>query len=158
MKKAIIVGLMLIGIGMGIGMGNGWAASSEHDHGHIMGKMIRHTTVDGYGFMYHLLNSDERNTAMKGMEGMEMPGMSNSPDITNHLVVYITDSSGKPASGKIGFWINGPDGNEQKTLTMGMHNGYGADVIFKAKGEYRVRTKAVIDGKTLNDEFTYEVK
>ena len=154
MKKAIVVGLMLIGMGMG----NVWAASSEHDHGHTMGKMVRHTTVDGYGFMYHLLTLEERKTAMKGMEGMEMPGMSNSPDITNHLVVYITDSSGRPAAGKIGFWITGPDGREQKSLTMGMHNGYGADVIFKAKGDYRVKTKAVIDGKTLNDEFTYEVK
>ena len=155
MKKLTVTVL----ISMVLGIGAAWAASSGHDHGHAaMGKMLRHTTVDGYGFMYHLLNMDERNSAMKGMEGMEMPGMSNSPDITNHLVVYVTNPGGKPASGKIGFWITGPDGKEQKTLTMGMHNGYGADVIFKEKGIYHVKTKAVIDGKTLNDEFTYEVK
>jgi hypothetical protein len=54
--------------------------------------------------------------------------------------------------------ITGPDGKEQKTLTMGMHDGYGADVSFKEKGIYKIKTKAVIDGKTLMDEFSYEIK
>jgi hypothetical protein len=95
---------------------------------------------------------------MKGMEEMEMPGMSKSPDITNHLMVYITDPGGKPVSGKIGFLITGPDGKEQKTLTMGMNKGYGADVSFKEKGIYKIKTKAVIGEKTLLDEFSYENK
>jgi len=61
-------------------------------------------------------------------------------------------------SGKIGFNITNPDGTVFKTLTMGLPGGYGADVIFKAKGIYKIQMKAVIDGKTINDEITYEVK
>jgi hypothetical protein len=41
---------------------------------------------------------------------------------------------------------------------MGMHDSYGADVSFKEKGTYKIKTKAVIGGKTLLDEFSYEVK
>jgi hypothetical protein len=150
MKKTILILVM----SMFLGMSPVFAASS----GHVMGRMLHQSTVDGYGFMYHILNMAERNDMMKGMEGMEMPGMSKSPDITNHLMVYITDPRGKFVSGKVGFLITGPDGKEQKTLTMGMHDGYGADVSFKEKGVYKIKTKAVIDEKTLMDEFSYEVK
>jgi hypothetical protein len=73
-------------------------------------------------------------------------------------MVYITDPGGKPVSGKIGFLITSPDGKEQKTLTMGMHEGYGADVSFKEKGVYKIKTKVVIGEKTLLDEFSYEIK
>jgi len=151
MKKAILIGVM----SMVFGLGSVLAAFAA---GHAMGQMLRQSTVDGYGFMYHVLDVTERNAMMKGMEGMEMPGMSKSPDITNHLVVYITDPGGKSVSGEIGFMITGPDGKEQKTLTMGMNNGYGADVSFKEKGIYKIKTKAKIAGKTLLDEFSYEVK
>lgn len=154
MKKTILIVLMLTFLGIG----PVFAASSGHGHGHAMGKMIHHGMVDGYGFMYHALDMAERKVMMRGMEGMEMAGMSNSPDITNHLMVFITDPGGKPVSGKIGFLITGPDGKEQKTLTMGMHDGYGADVIFKEKGIYKIKTKAVIGGKTFLDEFSYEIK
>ena len=156
MKKTILI---LI-ISIFFGFGPVFAVSSGHDHGHsnVMGRMIHHSMVDGYGFMYHVLDMAERAVMMKGMEGMEMPGMSKSPDITNHLMVYISDSGGKSVSGKIGFSITGPDGKEQKTLTMGMNNGYGADVSFKEKGIYKIKTKAVIGGKTLLDEFSYEIK
>jgi hypothetical protein len=95
---------------------------------------------------------------MKGMEGMKMHGMSDSPDVTHHLVVYIKAKDGKPVTGKIGFNITNPDGTAFKTLTMGMQGGYGADVLFKAKGIYKIRMKAVIAGKTMDDEISYEVK
>ena len=150
MKKTILITV----ISMFLGMAPVFAASA----GHAMGQMVHQSTVDGYGFMYHVLNMAERKDIMKGMEGMEMPGMSKSPDITNHLMVNITDLGGKPVSGKIGFLITGPDGREQKTLTMGMQDGYGADVSFKEKGIYKIKTKAVIGEKTLLDEFSYEIK
>ena len=38
------------------------------DHSGYMGKMIREISVDGYGFMYHLIDMKAR---MKDMEGME---------------------------------------------------------------------------------------
>jgi hypothetical protein len=150
MKKTILIGV----ISMIFGAGQVFAASADHS----MGRMLRHGTVDGYGFMYHVFDMTERNVMMKGMEGMDMPGMSKSQDITNHLMVYINDPGGKSVSGKIGFSITGPDGKEQKTLTMGMHDSYGADVSFKERGIYKIKTKAVIGGKTLLDEFSYEVK
>jgi hypothetical protein len=151
MKKTILIAVMSMVFGFGSMLG---ASAAEH----AMGQMLRQSTVDGYGFMYHVLDMAQRNAMMKGMEGMEMPGMSKSPDITNHLMVYITDPGGKSVSAKVGFLIAGPDGKEQKTLTMGMHDGYGADVCFKEKGVYKIKTKAVIGEKTLLDEFTYEIK
>ena len=122
------------------------------------GKVIAHRTVQGHMLMYHLLDLKERAILMKGMEGMDMPGMSNSPDVTNHLVVYISGPDGKPVSGTVGFQVTGPDGKTQSTLTMGMRGGYGADVLLGRKGAYIIKTKAAIGGTTLLDQFTHEVK
>ncbi len=125
---------------------------------HPAGQMIGEKKVEEYTLMYHLLNKEERDEMMKGMEGMEMHGMISSPDVTNHLMLYIKGADGKYASGKVGFVIAGPDGKDFKTLTMGMYDGYGADVIFRDKGIYKIKTKAVIGDKTLSDELDYEVK
>ncbi len=122
------------------------------------GLLIAEKTLEGYTLKYSLLNLAERKELMKGMEGMKMHGMSDSPDVTHHLVVYVRGADGKPVTGKIGFNITNPDGTPFKTLTMGMQGGYGADVLFKAKGIYKIRTKAVIAGKTMDDEISYEVK
>ncbi|MDA8134364.1 MAG: hypothetical protein M0T82_07050 [Desulfobacteraceae bacterium] len=122
------------------------------------GLMIAEKNLEGYTLKYSLLNPEERKELMKGMEGMKMHGMSDSPDVTHHLVVYIKTKDGKPVTGKIGFNITNPDGTPFKTLTMGMQGGYGADVLFKAKGIYKIRMKAVVAGKTIDDEISYEVK
>jgi hypothetical protein len=122
------------------------------------GLLIAEKTLEGYTLKYSLLNLEERKELMKGMEGMKMHGMSDSPDVTHHLVVYIKIKDGKPVTGKIGFNITNPDGTPFKTLTMGMQGGYGADVLFKAKGIYKIRMKAVVAGKTIDDEISYEVK
>jgi len=122
------------------------------------GLLIAEKTLEGYTLKYSLLNLEERKELMKGMEGMKMHGMSDSPDVTHHLVVYVRGADGKPVTGKIGFNITNPDGKPFKTLTMGMQGGYGADVLFKAKGIYKIRMKAVIAGKTIDDEISYEVK
>src|SRR3989339_272729 len=122
------------------------------------GVMITEKSVGGYSLRYSLLNLEERKEVVKGMGGMIMQGMSGSPDVTNHLALYIKGAGGKAVSGKIGFNITNPDGTVFKTLTIGLPGGYGADVIFKAKGIYKIQMKAVIDGKTINDEITYEGK
>ncbi len=123
------------------------------------GVLITKKTVEGYSLEYRLLNLEERKDLMKGMEGMKMHGMSDSPDVTNHLVVYAKEGAGqKSVTAKIGFNITNPDGSSFKTLTMGMQDGYGADVIFNAKGNYKIQMKAVIAGKTINDEISYEMK
>ena len=122
------------------------------------GALITEKTLEGYALRYSLLNLEERKEVIKGMEGMKMPGMSDSPDVTHHLALYSKGTDGKPVTGKIGFNITNPDATAFKTLTMGLPGGYGADVIFKAKGIYKIRMKAVIAGKTIDDEITYEVK
>jgi len=87
---------------------------------------------------------------------MEMHGMSDSPDITHHLMVYIKGPDGKPVSGKVGFIVTGPDGRESKTLTMGMHGG---DIVLTPPPwVYKIKTRAVVDRKTINDEFEYTAK
>jgi hypothetical protein len=133
-------------------------SSPAMNHDKPMGTSIGDRSIQDFMFSYYLLNKEERDQMMKGHEGMEMPGMMKSPDVTNHLMVYIKGSEGNFASGKIGFIVAGPDGKEFKTLTMGMYNGYGADLIIKDKGVYKIKTKAVIENKTLLDEFDYEVK
>ena len=122
------------------------------------GLLIAEKTLEGYALRYSLLNPDERKEVVKGMEGMKMPGMSDSPDVTHNLALYIKGTDGKPVSGKIGFNITNPDGTAFKTMTMGFPGGYGADVMFKAKGIYKIRMKAVIAGKTINDETSFEGK
>jgi|GEM_PF-610139 len=142
----------------------GMEGHEGHDHGGAAtqaqpaGERIAENKVQGYTLTYYLLDKAQREEMMKGMEGMEMHGMSDSPDITHHLMVYIKGPDGKPVSGKVGFIVTGPDGKETKTLTMGMHGGYGADIVLTPPWAYKIRTKAVIDGQTINDEFGYTAK
>lgn len=120
------------------------------------GEFLRHSMPQGYMFMYYLLNWEERNKIMKGMTG---PGMDTTGKATHDLMLYITDPAGKAIDGaKVGYLVTGPDKSEQKTLTMAMWSAYGADLNLKAKGEYAIKTKAVVGDKTLVDDFTYTVK
>ncbi len=150
MRNIILIAMITMFFGFGAAVQPSYASS--------MGEIFRQHSVDGYVLNYNMLDMAARKKMMGSMEGMDMPGMSKSPDITNHLVVSIKDGKGKAVSGKVGFFIISASGKEQKTLTMGMHGGYGADVSFKEKGVYKIQTKAVIDGKTLVDDFSYEVK
>jgi hypothetical protein len=123
------------------------------------GAVIRESKVQGAAFVYRLYTWEERNVMMKGMEGHTMPGMDSTGKSTNHLMVFVKGPDGKYLSGgKVGFIVAAPDKSEFKTLTMGMSDGYGADVALRAKGAYSIRTKAVFGDQTLNDEFTYTVK
>lgn len=120
------------------------------------GVMIRHSNVDGYRFLYRILNWEERNKLMKGMTG---PGMDTTGKATNDLMLYITGPDGKEVvDAKVGYLVIAPDNSEQKTLTMAMWGFFGADLILKAKGEYKIKTKVVVGGKTLTEDFTYTVK
>ena len=159
--------MTLLGAGLVLALSTVCAAMDHSAMGHDatakaagpQGVMIRGAAVDGYGVMYHLLSWKERNEAMKGMEGMEMAGMDNSGKATNHLMFYVSGPDGKSVDGaKVGFQLTGPDGAVQKTLTMAMGGGYGADVNLKAKGVYPIKTKFVDGAKTVFDTFTHEVK
>jgi len=122
------------------------------------GVLIRESKVQDLSFVYRLYSWGERNIMMKGMEGMVMPGMDASGKATNHLMVFIRDGAGTElADGKVGFILIGPDKAEQKTLTMGMSGGYGADVALKA-GTYTIKTKAKFGDRSAVEEFNYTVK
>jgi hypothetical protein len=120
------------------------------DHGGHMGEMIHKSTVDGYEFMYHLIDMREK---MKGMENM--PEMK----ATHHLMVYVKDPSGNPvAQAKGGYLIEKPDGSDQRVMTMPMSGGHGADIALDAPGTYVVKTKVIAGDQTMMDRFEYEVK
>jgi hypothetical protein len=125
----------------------------------IHGAMIRQTKVEGFFLHYHLLDWKERNLLMKGMEGMDMPGVDRSGKATHHLLLYLRGADGKSNPlAKVGFQIIAPDGSVQATLTMEMQGGYGADVVMPANGSYRIETKADLGEKTIGDEFTFVLK
>ncbi|HWR97204.1 MAG TPA: hypothetical protein VN317_02195 [Candidatus Methanoperedens sp.] len=135
------------------------AARSGAEQPVIHGAMLRQTKVEGFFLHYHLLSWQERNLLMRGMEGMDMPGVDRSGKATHHLLLYLRGADGKsnpPA--KVGFQITAPDGSAQKTLTMEMQGAYGADVTMATAGVYRVRMKAEIGAVVLADEFTYDLK
>lgn len=138
------------------GMGHGSAAAATPQP---QGMLVRESNVQGYSFSYRLFTWDERNIMMKGMEGHEMPGMDTSGRSSHHLMVFVRDAAGKDVAGaKVGFIVTGPDKAEFKTLTMAMNGGYGADIPLKARGTHILKTKVVIGDRTLNEEFSYDVK
>lgn len=127
---------------------------SDHqmDHSQKMGDMIRNTTVDGYGLMYHLIDMKAQMKQMKGMKSM--PEMA-----SHHLMVYITSPQGKPVGhANVGYLVEGTDGKKQKAMCMAMSGGFGADVNLTSKGTVKIKAKAVVGGKKIMDEFEYTLK
>jgi hypothetical protein len=134
-------------------------APSRAEQPIIHGAMIREAKLEGFSLHYHLLDWKERNLLMKGMEGMEMPGLDRSGKATHHLLLYLGGADGKSIpSAKVGFQITAPDGSIQKTLTMGMQGGFGADVALPAKGTYGIKMKVDLGQKSIVDEFTFLLK
>jgi len=122
----------------------------QMDHSGHRGANIHNSSVDGHSLAYHLIDLREK---MKDME--DMPEMQ----ATHHMMVYVVSPDGAPvAEAKVGYLVVGPDGNRQRLMAMGMQDGFGADVDFRAAGTYTVRTKAVAGDTTLLDNFTYEVE
>jgi len=125
------------------------------------GKQIRRTELKGHTLTYHLMDLSERGEMMKVMGHHSVIGMNKSPDVTNHLMVYIRKPEGTLALGDVAYQLRGPDGKDFRTMTMGMYGGYGADIIMKLKGVYTIRAKIIVeDGSAvqLDDEFTLQVK
>ncbi|MDA3897086.1 MAG: hypothetical protein PF482_13175 [Desulfobacteraceae bacterium] len=117
-------------------------------------KIDQKSEVDGYQFEYEFIDM------MKKMKGM--PNMDHQMDqmtATHHLMLFIKNAKGEAvAADMVGFLITGPDGKDQKVMTMVMGGGYGADIKLSEPGKYTVKTKAVIGDQKLIDEFTYTVK
>lgn len=135
------------------GMSHG---GGQMDHGSRMGDLIRTTTVDGYQMAYHLIDMQQQMEKMpKGHSMQGAHGMAG----THHLMVYIKGPEGRVVSdAQVGYLVEGPDGSKQKQMCMGMSGGFGADLSFKEKGVYTVKTKAVSGDQKLMDAFTYQVE
>ena len=126
---------------------------SATDHSGHVGVMIHESEIEGYRFAYHLIDIQKGTEEMKDMKG------SKEADTTHHLMVYVMDPDGRAVeAAKLGYLVEGPDGAKQKLMTMGMQGAYGANVNFKTKGTYTVKTKFLAGDKKLLDRFSYEVK
>lgn len=137
----------------GMDHGSAQVGHKEMDHEGHMGQEIHESTVEGYGFAYHLMDNRAAMEKMKDMKGHDMSQMK-----SHHLMLYVVGPDGaKIEDAKVGYKVEGPAG-EQKTMAMAMKGGYGADVELGAKGTYEIKTKAVVGGKSLVDEFKYDVK
>ena len=124
-----------------------------------LGKEIHQSSVDGYRLTYRLLDMNELMKGAEGMKGMAMQGQSADQMKSHHLMVIITGPDGKIIEdGKVGYMVTGPGGSDQKVMATGMKGGFGADVDFKGKNTYKVKTKAVVGKKTLVDDFSYAAK
>ena len=123
------------------------------DHSGHVGVMIHESEIEGYRFAYHLMDIQKGTAEMKDMKG------SKEADTTHHLMVYVKDPDGRAVeAAKLGYLVEGPDGAKQKLMTMGMQGAYGANVNFKNKGTYTIKTKFLAGDKKLLDRFSYEVK
>ena len=126
---------------------------SKMSHSGHVGVMIHESEIEGYRFAYHLMDIQKGTAEMKDMQG------SKEADTTHHLMVYVKDPDGRAVeAAKLGYLVEGPDGAKQKLMTMGMQGAYGANVNFKNKGTYKVKTKFLAGDKKLLDGFSYEVK
>lgn len=124
----------------------------DMDHSSHKGENIRNVTVDGFKLAYHLVDMQEKIKAMKAA------GHDHEMNMTHHLMVYVSDSSGNSVtSAKVGYLVEPPDGSNQKLMCMGMGGGYGADVNFAASGTYMVKSKLVVGDKKILDKFSHKV-
>ena len=79
--------------------------------------------------------------------------------MSHHLMVYILMPNGeKIEKAKVGYLIQGPKKEKQKVMTMAMREGFGADVRMKDKGTYLIKTKVVLNGKKIIDQFNYHIQ
>ena len=154
MKKSTI--LFVVTIFFGVALAHpafSQDSGSTTDHSGHVGVNIHESVIEGYRFAYHLIDNRKSPEEMKDMKG------SKESDTTHHLMVYVMGPDGRAVEGaKLGYLVEGPDGVKQKLMTMGMQGAYGANVNFKTKGTYTVKTKFLIGDKKLLDSFSYEVK
>jgi hypothetical protein len=158
MKKCMIFIIvpMLFGVALVL-PGFSQDSGSGTDHSEHVGINIHESTIEGYRFAYHLIdirkNPEEAMKDMKDMKG------SKEADMTHHLMVYVMGPDNHAAeAAKLGYLVEGPDGGKQKLMTMGMQGAYGANVNFKNKGSYTIKTKFIVGDKKLFDKFSYEVE
>jgi len=121
------------------------------------GKFIHSAEVSGYTLNFYLIDMKEKMAQLKAKGGSQMAGMNMGPMKSHHLMLYIIDQTGKKiADGRVGYMLIDKDGMKQKTMTMAMSGGYGADVELQA-GTYKVMTKALVSGNKIVNSFELRV-
>jgi hypothetical protein len=131
------------------------AAAEEHmsqGHGAMTmtkagpkGRQIRETKMDGYTLTYRLIDMKALMPGMAGMAG------------AYHLMVFFKDPKGTVVKkAMVGYLVEGPEGKVQKTMAMGMGDGFGANIKLTTNGTYTIKAKALIGGKKLIDSFQYD--
>ena len=124
------------------------------NHSERMGKKIHTLTAEGYQFDYHLMDMREKLSALKATGSLPK-----EMEMTHHLMVYIDAPEGKTLkTATVSFHMKGPNASKLDLNAMRMGNGFGADVNLPSPGAYTMNTKAVVDGKTLTNVFTYTLK
>ncbi|MFU8857891.1 MAG: hypothetical protein ACNA8S_12930, partial [Deferrisomatales bacterium] len=140
------------------GAGHGAPKSHDVDHREHMGDEIHESTVEGFGFYYHLIDNVAQMEAMSEQMKESMKGHDMSQMKPHHLMLYVLDPDGKPVTdARLGYLIRGPGEQEQRTMAAFMEGGFGADVDLEAPGTYQITTRVVAAGKNLVDTFEYEV-
>jgi hypothetical protein len=147
-------------------------ASESEMAGHDMassdkfGDLIHESMVDGYMLSYYLMDLRKQKSGNHTGHSSASPEMDGSHDMEtkemdkpHHIMVYIMDKGHKPVhKGKVGFMIKDAQGKAQKAMGMFMSKGFGVTADMKEKGVYTILTKVVLEGKTLKDNFKYEIK
>jgi hypothetical protein len=154
MKKSIICFIVyfLVGSALVLPVFSQDSGSGIDHSGHV-GDMIHESTVDGYRFAYHLIDIQKNPQQMHDMKD------SKGSEKTHHLMVYVMDPDGQAVQqAKLGYLVEGPNGAKQKLMAMGMQGAYGANVDFRSKGSYTIKTKIVTGDKKLFDRFSHEVR
>jgi hypothetical protein len=154
MKNQMIYTVVAILFGIALALpGFSQNSGSAIDHSGHIGTVVHEATIEGYGFAYHLIDIRKDPEKLKDMADTK------DANETHHLMVYIMDPNGHAVQeAKLGYLVEGPDGEKQKLMAMGMQGAYGANVNFKQKGMYTIKAKCLIGDKKLFDRFSYEVK
>lgn len=129
------------------------AGAEQDKNSDRRGKLIHASSVDSHELAYYLIDMQGAGVEMEAKDslGGQKP--------THHLMLYVTDSKGNPVKeATTGFLIQGPKENVQKTMAMGMRDGYGADISLQKPGEYTIKAKVVSGEQTLIDGFVYPVE
>jgi len=143
---AAIAGMFIVsmaGVAFAADMSQGMGQEMDMAQPGHEGNTIHSSDVEGYHMTYQLYEL----TAAEGAQP------------AHHLMVTITDQDGKPVeNATVGYIVTGPDGKEQKLMTMGMGGGYGANLDLSLSGDYVIKTKVVAGDKKVIDSFTYTVE
>lgn len=143
------------------------STASAMDDGHDMdssdkiGELFHESMQDGYMLSYYLMDLRDQgdDKAADHSSGDHASHEEKQMDKPHHIMVYIMDKDHKPVTdAKVGFLIKNDAGDTQKIMGMYMSKGFGITADMKAKGVYEITTKAVINGVTLMDKFSHEMK